>query len=85
MDKLNDPTKNAILLVKVQFMYMARPNLHVKERFFDALVKNIRDLKLSENLEVEFLALAIKAFGSKLEGRQELCSRALDILERIYG
>lgn len=72
-----------IAVIKFQFLYMMRPNLHVRERFLDALCRNIQNLKLSKNLELEFLALAIKAFGSKLKQRQELCSLALDALDAL--
>jgi hypothetical protein len=73
-----------IAVVKFQFLYMLRPNLHVKERFFEGLVDNIKNLKLSDRLEIEFLALAIKAFGSKLKQRQELSSLALDALDALF-
>jgi hypothetical protein len=73
-----------LLLVKVQFMYMSRPNLKVKEHFLDALIQNIKDLKLSDDLENSLLALAIKAFGSKLRERELLCDRALDIIEALW-
>lgn len=73
-----------IAVVKFQFLYMLRPNLHVKERFFEALAENIKNLKLPDRLEIEFLTLAIKAFGSKLRQRQELCSLALDALDALY-
>lgn len=74
-----------ISLVRLQFLYMCRPNLHVKERFFEALAENIKNLKLSDKLEIEFLALAVKAFGAKLKERQDLCLLALDALDVLTG
>lgn len=76
--------KGKIEIVKFQFVYMLRPNLHVKERFFEGLVQNIKNLKLPDRLEIEFLALAIKAFGSRLKQRQELCSLALNALYILF-
>lgn len=71
-------------LVALQFMYMTRPHLRVGKKFFDALCKNIKEFDLSEELENSMLALAIKAFGSKLSQRQELCGRALDMLDILF-
>lgn len=71
-----------IALVKFQFMYMTRSPLRVREAFLNRLTENIKDMKLqNEELETTFLALAIKAFGSKPEWRRELCERALDALD----
>lgn len=74
--------KAPLSLVKFQFMYMTRSPLRVREAFLSRLIENIRDMKLqNEELETTFLALAIKAFGSKPEWRRELCGRALDALD----
>ena len=73
---------NSLTLVKFQFMYMTRSPLRVQEAFLIRLVENIKDMRLqNEELETTFLALAIKAFGSKPEWRRELCGRALDALD----
>ena len=76
-------------LVELQFMYMARPHSKVREAFLHALCKNITDMVkesgFSDELEIAFLALAIKAFGSKLSERKELCWRALDALDVLFS
>jgi len=75
-----------LAVVRFQFMYMTRSPLRVGEKFLDKLVQNIQDINLEhKELENSFLAVAIKAFGSKPDHRRELCSRAPDALEILGG
>ncbi len=71
--------------VHLQFTYMAAVKpLRVGEKFFDSLCRNIEKLGLPSKIELQLTALAIKAFGSKPEWRQELSCRALDALEYLF-
>jgi len=73
-----------LLLVKLQFMYMTRSPLRVKEVFLDRLCQNIKDIHLrNEELENAFLAIAIMAFGAKRMQRIEFCNKALDALNAL--
>jgi len=74
------PVEAFFCLVKLEFAYMMH-NFRAGEKFLDALNKNIERLQLPKKLELNFMALAISAFGSKLSHRQLLCSRALDALD----
>lgn len=78
--------KESLTLVKFQFMYMPCSPLRVREALLSRLIENIKDMELqNEELETTFLALAIKAFGSKPKWRRELCGRALDALDVLGG
>ena len=75
-----------LLVVRLSFMYIGyvKP-LRVGEKFIDKLCENIKKLEFPERLEDHFIALAIAAFGSKPQVRQELCCRALDALDIFYS
>jgi hypothetical protein len=79
----------ALALTRFQIAYMSRPYLKVGEEFLDKLFVNIGDIgfrkmgKVGVALEDELIAIVIRAFGSKLRERQELCGQALDALETL--
>jgi hypothetical protein len=77
----------AIALTRFQIAYMTRPYLKVKEEFLNKLFENIAEIgfrkmgKTGVKLEDELIALVIRAFGSGLQERQNLCGHALEALE----
>ncbi len=72
------------VLTLIQFAYMTRTPLRVREGFLDCLINNIQNIHLKENLELKLMAIAIKAFGSNPNKRIILCNKAIDKLIRFH-
>ena len=70
------------LLVTVQFMYLTRKPLRVRECFFDKLYENIRRCGFGQKDEDELLAMALAASGKKgnHSARVGICCRALELV-----
>jgi len=84
VERINALGDGRAILVWVQFAYMTRKPLRVREGFLQALCRNIEALQLPERWELELMALAIAARGRAPGIRQELCGRALDALEILW-
>jgi len=82
----------AMLLVMVQFGYMARPHwnvpdavvdVRVHDSFFDALVRNIYAIHAPDAEEIELLAAAVSGFKHPLPQRIAAKEQAYDVLHRL--
>ena len=77
-----DLETSIVLIVLVQFVYMTRKNLKIKEHFFDRLYENIRQCGFDTETENELLAMAVLAAGSKRNyiKRLNTCFKAMDVI-----
>jgi len=74
-----------ILIVLIQFQYLTRKPLHVREHFFDKMYDNIRKCGFDHKSEDELIAMAIAAAGSKgnYPIRIGIVCRALDLIYNL--
>ena len=71
-----------VLIVMIQFQYLTRKPLRVREGFFDKMYDNIRRCGFDQKSEDELIAMAIAAAGSRgnYQARIDICFRATDLI-----
>lgn len=89
-----------VVIVLLQFALMSRKGFSAgkrrtkaevaagsppKEKFLDALFKNVRMLDVDEKWKEQLVALGILAYGAPFKEREDHCLVAISLVETITG
>ena len=77
----------AVLLLMVQFLFLTRKPLRVKDKFFDKLCQNIRTCKFDKVSENKLIAMALQAASSRSNhaARINISFKAMDLITQLVG